>query len=252
MVAPSRGEPPETALPMPRPPPVTSATRPSKLPIGPPFLRFLGANLGVVHEGSRRPSSPPSSPTSASPSPSSSASCITGSAGLLAEAAHSLADTGNQGLLLLGGNRAARRPTPEHPFGYGRERYFWAFVVALVLFSMGGLFALYEGIEKLRHPHEIENLVVAVGILLFAIVLEAFSLRTAVKEAEHVKQPDDVAGGGSSAAPSSPSCRSCCSRTPAPLIGLCFALVGVMLADGDRRPALGRRRLDRHRRCCSW
>ena len=83
---------------------------------------------------------------------------ITSSAGLLAEAIHSLADTGNQGLLMLGGKRAERKPDAEHPFGYGRERYFWAFVVALVLFSMGGLFALYEGISKLRHPHEVENL----------------------------------------------------------------------------------------------
>jgi cation diffusion facilitator family transporter len=112
---------------------------------------------------------------------------VTSSAGLLAEAGHSLADTGNQGLLLLGGARARRKADVEHPFGYGRERYFWAFVVALVLFSMGGLFALYEGIEKLRHPHETENLWVAVGILVFAILLESYSLRTAVREAQHHK-----------------------------------------------------------------
>jgi cation diffusion facilitator family transporter len=111
---------------------------------------------------------------------------ITRSAGLLAEAAHSLADTGNQLLLLLGGKRAARAADTEHPFGYGRERYFWAFVVALVLFSMGGLFAIYEGVEKLRHPHEVESLGVAIGILLFSMVLEGFSLRTAYREAsEH-------------------------------------------------------------------
>ena len=88
---------------------------------------------------------------------------------MLAEAVHSLADTGNQALLLLGGNRAPEEATPEHPFGYGRERYFWAFAVALVLFSMGGLFALFEGIEKLRHPHEIESVWVAVAILVIAI-----------------------------------------------------------------------------------
>jgi cation diffusion facilitator family transporter len=112
---------------------------------------------------------------------------ITGSASLLAEAVHSVADTSNQGLLLLGGSRARRRATPQHPFGYGRERYFWAFVVALVLFSMGGLFAIYEGIEKIRHPHEAENLGVAIGILVFAIALETFSLMTAVREARKVK-----------------------------------------------------------------
>jgi cation diffusion facilitator family transporter len=115
---------------------------------------------------------------------------ITGSAGLLAEAVHSLADTGNQGLLILGGNRAKQRADKEHPFGYGRERYFWSFAVALVLFSMGGLFALYEGISKFRHPHEIDSLWVAVGILVFGLVLETYSLRTAVKEANHVKGPD--------------------------------------------------------------
>ncbi|HSL25361.1 MAG TPA: cation diffusion facilitator family transporter [Acidimicrobiia bacterium] len=112
---------------------------------------------------------------------------FTRSAGLLAEAGHSMADTGNQALLLLGGRRAARKADREHPFGYGRERYFWAFVVALVLFSMGGLFALYEGIDKFRHPHETENLLVAIGILVVAIGLETFSLLTALREARHVK-----------------------------------------------------------------
>ena len=82
---------------------------------------------------------------------------ITSSAGLLAESFHSLADTGNQGLLMLGGKRATRKPDAEHPFGYGRERYFWAFVVALVLFSLGAVFATYEGIEKLIHPHVLED-----------------------------------------------------------------------------------------------
>ncbi len=111
---------------------------------------------------------------------------ITRSAGLLAESVHSLADTSNQALL-LGGKRAERAADKEHPFGYGRERYFWSFIVALILFSMGGLFALYEGISKLREPHEVENLPVAIGILLFAIALESFSLRTAYKEASHHK-----------------------------------------------------------------
>ena len=93
---------------------------------------------------------------------------ITRSAGLLAESGHSLADTGNQALLMLGSKRGKRPADRAHPFGYGSERYFWAFVVALVLFSMGGLFALYEGIEKLRHPHEVDNAVVAFVILAIA------------------------------------------------------------------------------------
>jgi cation diffusion facilitator family transporter len=114
---------------------------------------------------------------------------ITGSASLLAETIHSAADTGNQLLLFLGGQRARKQATPAHPFGYGRERYFWSFAVALVLFSMGGMFALYEGIQKFRDPHEVESLGVAVVILVLAIGLESFSLRTAVKEANHVRQP---------------------------------------------------------------
>lgn len=112
---------------------------------------------------------------------------LTGAASMLAEAVHSSADAGNQGLLFLGGARAGKTATPEHPFGYGRERYFWSFVVALVLFTLGGLFALYEGIEKLRHPHEIESATVAFVILGLAIVVEIFSFRTAIKESLHVK-----------------------------------------------------------------
>ena len=112
---------------------------------------------------------------------------ITGAASMLAEAVHSSADAGNQGLLFLGGARARRKATQSHPFGYGRERYFWAFVVALVLFSMGGLFAIYEAIEKLRHPHELESPEVAIGILIFAILLETWSFRTAIVEANRVR-----------------------------------------------------------------
>mgnify|MGYP000873025696 CR=1 FL=1 len=112
---------------------------------------------------------------------------LTGSAGMLAEAGHSIADTGNQGLLMLGGKRGKRPADRAHPFGYGPERYFWSFIVALVLFSLGGLFALYEGISKLGHPHEIEAAYVAYGILGLSIALETFSLRTAVKEANHVR-----------------------------------------------------------------
>jgi cation diffusion facilitator family transporter len=114
---------------------------------------------------------------------------ITGSASMLAESVHSVADTGNQGLLLLGTKRARRAATPQHPFGYGRERYFWSFVVAVMLFSVGGMFAVYEGIEKIRHPHELESPEVAVGILLIAILLETLSFRTAIIEANHVKEP---------------------------------------------------------------
>ena len=112
---------------------------------------------------------------------------ITGASSMLAESIHSVADAGNQALLLWGGKAAVREADDEHQFGYGRERYFWAFVVALVLFLLGSGFALYEGVEKILHPHEVESVGVAVGILLFAIVAEGFTFRTAVKEAKPIK-----------------------------------------------------------------
>jgi cation diffusion facilitator family transporter len=112
---------------------------------------------------------------------------LTGSTSLLAEGGHSLADTGNQVLLLFGSQRGKRPADAAHPFGYGPERYFWGFVVALVLFSMGGLFALYEGFSKLRHPHPVESPAIGFGILFAAIALETYSLRTAMKEANHVR-----------------------------------------------------------------
>lgn len=112
---------------------------------------------------------------------------FTGSASMLAESGHSVADAGNQGLLILGGKRSSRPADRVHPFGYGPERYFWSFVVALVLFSMGGLFALYEGIQKLLHPHEINSAGIAFAILGVAIALESVSLRIAIKEANHVR-----------------------------------------------------------------
>ena len=112
---------------------------------------------------------------------------LTGAASLAAEAVHSFADTANQGLLLLGGRRAARAETEKHAFGHGRERYFWAFVVALVLFTLGGVFAILEGVDKLRHPHEVDDIAIAVGILLVAVGLETFSLVTAVREANLVR-----------------------------------------------------------------
>lgn len=112
---------------------------------------------------------------------------VTGSASMLAESIHSVADTSNQGLLLLGGRRAKKIADDAHQFGYGRERYFWSFVVALVLFSLGGLYSIYEGVTKLREPHELESIGWAIGVLVVAIVLESFSFRTAIREAGKVK-----------------------------------------------------------------
>jgi len=112
---------------------------------------------------------------------------VTGSSSMLAEAVHSVADTSNQGLLLLGGKRAKRAATPEHPFGYGRDRFFYSFIVALLLFTLGSVFALYEGIEKLAHPGELTSPIVAIIILFVAIGLEGFSFRTAIHESRELK-----------------------------------------------------------------
>ncbi|MFF2045621.1 cation diffusion facilitator family transporter [Kitasatospora sp. NPDC058170] len=108
---------------------------------------------------------------------------FSGSSSMLAEGVHSLADSGNQVLLLVGGKRSQRLATPEHPFGYGRERYIYAFLVSIVLFSVGGMFAVYEGYEKIAHPHELENWYWPIGVLVLAILLEAWSFLTAYREA---------------------------------------------------------------------
>ncbi|MET0911428.1 MAG: cation diffusion facilitator family transporter [Ilumatobacteraceae bacterium] len=160
---------------------------------------------------------------------------LTGSASLLAETVHSLADTGNQALLFLGGKRAKREATTMHPFGYGRERYFWAFAVALVLFSMGGMFALYEGIEKLRHPHEVESIPIAVGILLIAIALEGWSLRTAVRESRHVKHPT-ASWWSFIRTTRQPELPVVLLEDLGALIGLFVALIGVGLAGATGNP----------------
>jgi cation diffusion facilitator family transporter len=112
---------------------------------------------------------------------------VSGSASMLAEAVHSVADAGNQLLLFFGGRQAKRRADRAHPFGYGRERYVYAFVVSIILFSVGGLFSIYEGVDKLQHPHALENAWVPIVVLVIAIVLESFSLRTAVKESNQVR-----------------------------------------------------------------
>ncbi len=112
---------------------------------------------------------------------------FTGASSMLAEAIHSCADTGNQALLLLGGRLARREATTTHPFGYGRERYFWSFVVALVLFSVGSMFAVYEGVAKIRHPHEISAPIWAFAVLSIGIVLEGLSFRTAIVESNRIR-----------------------------------------------------------------
>jgi cation diffusion facilitator family transporter len=110
------------------------------------------------------------------------AAFFTGSSAMLAETVHSLADCGNQLLLLLGMRQAKRPPSPDYPLGYGKAIYFWSFLVALMLFSVGGMFSLYEGIHKLQHPEELKQWWWAVGVLVFGIAAEAMSMRACMQE----------------------------------------------------------------------
>jgi cation diffusion facilitator family transporter len=152
---------------------------------------------------------------------------VTGSSAMLAESVHSLADSGNQVLLLVGGKRAKRDADERHPFGYGRDRYFYAFVVSLVLFSLGALFALYEGVEKVRHPHHLDTPIVAILILAFAIVAESFSFRTAVRETRAVK--GSLSWVGFIRHAKTPELPVVLLEDLAALIGLVLALMGVGL-----------------------
>jgi len=153
---------------------------------------------------------------------------LTGSSSMLAESVHSVADSSNQGLLLLGGKRARKQATPEHPFGYGRERYFWAFVVSIVLFSIGGLFALYEAYHKFQQPEAITDWVwVPILVLVVAIALESFSFRTAIVESNHVRGKRSWARFIRSA--KAPELPVILLEDFAALIGLVFALFGVAL-----------------------
>jgi cation diffusion facilitator family transporter len=153
---------------------------------------------------------------------------ITGSTSMLAESVHSLADSGNQALLLLGRSRAGRAQTEEHPFGFGRERYFYAFIVAVVLFTGGAAFSIFEGIHKVTHPEPIRSPAVAFAVLAIAIVLESLSLRTAVRESNQVR------GSGGWLAfirrAKAPELPAVLLEDMAALAGLMFAGVGVALA----------------------
>jgi cation diffusion facilitator family transporter len=159
---------------------------------------------------------------------------ITGSSSMLAEGVHSVVDSGNQGLLLRGGRSARKSATEAHPFGYGRDRYVYGFLVALMLFSAGGLFALYEGVAKIRHPHHLDSPIVAVIVLVVAIGLESFSLRTAVMESAHLKGEDTWLGFIRHA--KNPELPVVLLEDVAALAGLMFALAGVGLTSLTDEP----------------
>jgi cation diffusion facilitator family transporter len=152
---------------------------------------------------------------------------FSGSSSMLAEGVHSVADSGNQVLLLVGGRKAARRADEEHPFGYGPERYLYGFLVAVVLFTVGGLFAIWEGIGKIRHPHDLESWYWAVGVLVFALAMEGYSFRTAVRESNQsrgaLSWPQYVRRA------KAPELPVVLLEDSGALIGLVLALLGVVL-----------------------
>jgi cation diffusion facilitator family transporter len=154
---------------------------------------------------------------------------LTLSSSMLAEAIHSVADSGNQILLLVGGKRAKRAASEEHPFGYGRERYIYAFIVSIVLFSVGGLFALYEAWDKFQHPHAIEGDFwwVPLVVLIGAIVAESFSFRTAIIESNHVRGKQSWVHFVRNA--KQPELPVILLEDLGALLGLVFALFGVSL-----------------------
>ena len=155
------------------------------------------------------------------------AAAISGSASMFAEAIHSVADSGNQFLLIIGGKRAKRAATATHPFGYGRSRYIYAFMVSIVLFSIGGMFSLFEGVSKLSEPHELENAWLPLTVLGVAIVLESFSLRTALHEAKKARGKTSLVQYIRHA--KSPELPVVILEDIAALLGLVFAFVGVSL-----------------------
>ncbi|MGI8679439.1 MAG: cation diffusion facilitator family transporter [Jatrophihabitans sp.] len=159
---------------------------------------------------------------------------FTGSSSMLAEGVHSVVDSGNQGLLLRGGRQARRKADTDHPFGYGRERFVYGFLVALMLFSAGGLFALYEGVEKIRHPHHLADAFVAYIVLVIAIGLEGFSLRTAIRESTHLKGDDTWIGFIRHS--KNPELPAVLLEDVAALTGLVFALLGVGIAELTGNP----------------
>ena len=157
------------------------------------------------------------------------AASITGSAAMLSEALHSVADTANQGLLLFGMRRARRPADARHPFGYGKELYFWSFVVAILLFSMGAGVSLYEGVQKLRHPHPIENAIVNYVVLGVAIVIELISTFVALREFN--LQRGSMSPLTALKSSKDPALFTVVLEDLAALAGLVIALIGNLVAD---------------------
>jgi cation diffusion facilitator family transporter len=153
---------------------------------------------------------------------------LTGSASMLAESVHSVADTGNQVLLLVGRGQSDRPRSGEHPFGFGRERYFYAFIVSVMLFTVGAAFSVYDGVHKMLNPEPVHDALIALIVLLACVVLEALSFRTGIHEANLVR------GGrswvGFIRRTKAPELPVVLLEDLAALIGLAFAFAGVSLS----------------------
>ena len=170
---------------------------------------------------------------------------ISGASSMLAEAVHSLADSGNQILLLIGGKKSKKAATAEHPFGFGRERYVYAFMVSIILFSIGGVFAIYEGVHKVQHPEPVERAWLPITILLISLCLEGYSLRTALHESAEQRTGISILEFIRRA--KAPELPVVLLEDMAALIGLVLALLGVVVAvltgngvwDGSGTVAIG-------------
>ena len=147
---------------------------------------------------------------------------------MLAESVHSVADSGNELLLLLGRSRSRRAQTEEHQFGFGAERYFWAFIVAMVLFTVGALFSIYDGYHRITHPEQVSSPVVAFVVLAVALGLESFSFRTAITEINQLRAGRSV--GTFIRQAKAPELPAVLLEDTAALIGLVFAFAGVTLS----------------------
>ena len=155
------------------------------------------------------------------------AAIFTGSGAMMAESIHSFADCGNQVLLLVGIKQAKRPPSPDYPLGYGKTIYFWSFIVALILFSMGGLYSMYEGIHKLQHPEPISGALIAVVVLVFAIIAEGISLMGCMREVNKVRGDQSIFQWFRETRQS--DLLVIFGEDSAALLGLTFALVAVIL-----------------------
>lgn len=155
------------------------------------------------------------------------AALFTGSGAMLAEAVHSLADCGNQGLLLLGMRQAKRPPSPDYPLGWGRALYFWSFLVAILLFSVGGMFSVYEGVHKLTHPEPLRWAWLAVGVLVFSIVTEGISMHGCLQEVNKAREGRSLWQWFRETRAS--ELLVIFGEDLAALLGLCFALAAILL-----------------------